>query len=636
MSVSVKRYLNTKKASKLSDDIKAYIEGYGNNYKAVAILRIAYKIIKQKENVTIADIEEIIRIIDNVYIEDNDNYTEKFCCYSKLVDCYLQYEDIDKLRKVAAIPFTDLGNLYISERLFYRHYILIISDVNEEYIDKIIKSEMFVYKNKIHRDVLSICEFINIILNNISKPQDKKLIKEITESNLISDILLKNTYISAKSNIDFKYKKSDKIYMEYLTKTTEDFEKDEKGYILFQKIKTADLNYYSKFCKNPTFCTSRVLRYRKYLIGNEVIFKCKECFKAEFNDNADYSAIRVTISPNTIMYNSGKIDTISGDVYNFFSYSKTEIFVNVKGKVRPALLKDLVKITKYGFVQSYIEKILDNISIEHPFAKDFKQLYKKSVELQFAVMPMSLNEIFIYHNWNEYFKTKYKAAKRLNYNYNKLLPSVSYTLIKVSKYIKDSDIGLLYNALIAKPSIADNISKGITHVIKLYYFEKCGFDDDISDILRDLIDMSINNKRPISLRIKSEKKVVEKHDKIMIDLWENRNKNKENEIIVKEESKYKELRKLLPPEYEWITTSKRLIEESAIQRHCVWQYEDKIKKDKCAIYSYVSKSYKRHTIEFNYDKEHGYFVEQIQKFRDRGYDEEVLNDINKILSQQKI
>lgn len=80
------------------------------------------------------------------------------------------------------------------------------------------------------------------------------------------------------------------------------------------------------------------------------------------------------------------------------------------------------------------------------------------------------------------------------------------------------------------------------------------------------------------------------------------------------------MRKLLPPEYEWITTSKRLIEESAIQRHCVWQYEDKIKKDKCAIYSYVSKSYKRHT----------------QKFRDRGYDEEVLNDINKILSQQKI
>lgn len=647
MSVSIKSYLNTKKASKLPEDIRTYIEGYGNNYKAVAILRIAYKLLKKKEDVTVSNIEKVLKIIDNVYIEDNDNYIGNFYHYSKLVDCYLNYEDIDKLKKVAEIPFVNLVNSYRSERLFYKHYMLIISDVDEGHIDKIMKSEIFIYENEINRDVIGICDFISIILDKINT-QSKILIKKIAESNLINDLLSNNTYISEESKY---YTKSAKVFMEYLSKKIEYFKKDEKGYVLLEEA-SDDLNYYKKFinvfkndkhCQNNSYRISKAIRYRKKLMGNEVVFNDKECFKAEFYEEIDFSKIIVTISPRTIMYKSGSINTLFGDVYSFFSYRKTEIFINVKGKTRPALLKDLVNITRYNFVQSYIEKILDDIAIEYPFAKDFKQLYKKSVECGFAVIPMSLNEIFIYHNWDEYFKSKYKAAKKLNYNYNKLLPSVSYALIKCSRYIKDSDIGLLYNTLAVKPWIAeDNINRGIKNegiknVMIFYYLERISdMDEDTYGMLEDFIMMSVNNKIQISLRINSEKKIAEKHDKLMWDLWEKENKNKKDEIIVKENTKYKELRELLPPQYEWITTSNRLLEESKIQKHCVWQYESKVKKDECAIYSYVSRSNKRHTIEFNYNKKRGYFVKQIQKFHDRGHDKEVLDDINKILSCQKI
>lgn len=234
MSVSIKSYLNTKKASKLSEDIKTYIKGYGNNYKAVSILRIAYKLLKKKEDVTVSNIEEVMRIIDNVYIEDNDNYTEKFYHYSKLVDCYLNYEDIDKLRKVAAIPFIALGKLYRSERLFYNHYMLITSDVDEGYIDKIMKSEIFMYKNDIHRDVVGICEFISIVLDRINT-HSKILIKKIAESNLVNDLLSNNTYIS--EEVRHTYTKSAKVFMDYLSKKIEYFKKDENGYVLLEDPK---------------------------------------------------------------------------------------------------------------------------------------------------------------------------------------------------------------------------------------------------------------------------------------------------------------------------------------------------------------------------------------------------------------
>lgn len=69
-------------------------------------------------------------------------------------------------------------------------------------------------------------------------------------------------------------------------------------------------------------------------------------------------------------------------------------------------------------------------------------------------------------------------------------------------------------------------------------------------------------------------------------------------VKITKETKFKLLRKILPPEFEWIKTRKRLIEETVMQHHCVWSYADKINKDKCQIYSYVDEDGKRYTLEF--------------------------------------
>ena len=113
-------------------------------------------------------------------------------------------------------------------------------------------------------------------------------------------------------------------------------------------------------------------------------------------------------------------------------------------------------------------------------------------------------------------------------------------------------------------------------------------------------------------------------------------KYKDDKNIIKEGSKFNELRNILPGDYEWITTSKRLYYESKLQHHCVYtNYRNRIQNDQCTIYSYINPTNnERHTIEFIYDKERGYRAIQIQKKYNSGYDEEVLNNLEYLLSKK--
>lgn len=106
--------------------------------------------------------------------------------------------------------------------------------------------------------------------------------------------------------------------------------------------------------------------------------------------------------------------------------------------------------------------------------------------------------------------------------------------------------------------------------------------------------MCLDCKEKINISFKSIKKVKEAHD----ELSEKNYMKRTPGVKITKESKFKLLRKILPPEFEWIKTRKRLIEETVMQHHCVWSYADKINKDRCQIYSYVDEDGKRYTLEF--------------------------------------
>lgn len=112
------------------------------------------------------------------------------------------------------------------------------------------------------------------------------------------------------------------------------------------------------------------------------------------------------------------------------------------------------------------------------------------------------------------------------------------------------------------------------------------------------------------------------------------------EVNVPKDSAFNELREILPPEFEWIKTRKRLILETELQHHCVWSYAKKISNDKCAIYSYTDTNAdhcpdgvpKRYTIEFcrNNGK---YYVKQVQGKYDRVNAGNMREYIEKILKE---
>ena len=88
----------------------------------------------------------------------------------------------------------------------------------------------------------------------------------------------------------------------------------------------------------------------------------------------------------------------------------------------------------------------------------------------------------------------------------------------------------------------------------------------------DYVRLCLQTKTKVQLNLSSIKRIVELHDELI-----NAKKNREMPTIhIPKNTVYTKLRKLLPKEFEWIKTKKRLLKESEIQHHCVWTYGVKL------------------------------------------------------------
>jgi hypothetical protein len=146
--------------------------------------------------------------------------------------------------------------------------------------------------------------------------------------------------------------------------------------------------------------------------------------------------------------------------------------------------------------------------------------------------------------------------------------------------------------------------------------------EDLLMTIADYISMCRQAKIKVRLDIKSVKQLDNLHERIATN--PNDYRKRTGEVKIPEKSKFLELRKILPAEFEWIKTRKRLILETELQHHCVWSYAEKITKDNCAIYSFTDTRAeytkdgipKRYTIEFGVNNS-GYYVVQVQGKYDR-------------------
>lgn len=86
--------------------------------------------------------------------------------------------------------------------------------------------------------------------------------------------------------------------------------------------------------------------------------------------------------------------------------------------------------------------------------------------------------------------------------------------------------------------------------------------------------------------------------------------------LIAENTKFAELRQILPDEFEWITTTKRLFVEGNIQDNCVFSYRDKIREDQSTVYHW-SNDGRDYTIEFSRGFDGRYVIEQMLQAKNK-------------------
>ena len=335
---------------------------------------------------------------------------------------------------------------------------------------------------------------------------------------------------------------------------------------------------------NSNICRSKVERHYNYeytVFQYSKAFKLEDSLKSfdEYIDLPKHNMLNVTISRSAdwerfkfhvllqrgVSYhpNTGKlygIKNVSYNEYTFLSYGDENIYVKNNSKhFRPATLKDLINIT---FMQDEISILLDAwfelMATRYPLYKEIQKLYhdffKKEHEMDEKIdlfqedeyydeyidryelnegdpyFPIQLSAGYRYKDWHEYFTSSYKNAAALEFDYNSMDPKVSYTLIKLSKYIVPEDLSIFKEALEKWPKLlnyygfrtrfnkrcnGEIFAAYYANIFNLQYQDVLNEDEGNDDFNPDFINDSspqsvrllngyfesmINNKEQISLR----------------------------------------------------------------------------------------------------------------------------------------
>lgn len=301
----------------------------------------------------------------------------------------------------------------------------------------------------------------------------------------------------------------------------------------------------------------------------------------------------------------------------------------------PLTIKEFFRLSeKYPVVKDLLSIILEHFANKSSFSADvFRTFQSDGVVL----LPLEFSEMPQYHNPSDYFERKYKNSTNIPCNWNKKTLNASYLIIKSKSKVREIDLPLLYKVnKIPDLFFRYEISYKVNYLIKIFLtsiiYDRINKPEDIPeeevyDQIYDYVNICLLSKEKVRLSFKSYRKLVEAHNIIS----ESNYRKKTPKVTIRKNSRFLDLRRILPPEFEWIKTKKRLIEETIMQHHCVWSYASDINKDMCQIYSYVDKNETRFTLEFKYNGGK-YYLAQIQGKFNKGDTTEVKEYVNKLLS----
>ena len=366
------------------------------------------------------------------------------------------------------------------------------------------------------------------------------------------------------------------------------------------------------------------------------------------------------------------------------------------GVNRPVSMQEMMMfLNKKNLFSEFIQSVIDYYGAQSKFVYDFMS----DCTNKGCLIPATFDEVVSCYNRAHFIKSKYKTANNLKINWNKRNLNLSYMIIKayplleegisrrILEQIKDvnllpiDDMGyganntaeqktvvFIKNVImeLVKEAYAKKKNSKINEIITqckaeaeneigtvvlddeltMFINEKVGAEIDASRlrlIVSDYVNMCRQSKKKIRLDIRSVEQMDNLHDFVARGNTQDYYRTNTRSVSVPKDSKFNELRKILPDAFEWITNRKRLILETELQHHCVWSYADKISSDRCAIYSFVDSKAeyaddgraKRYTIEFCQDKKGEYYIQQVQGKYDRMHTQKMADYIQKLLDDAK-
>lgn len=266
-------------------------------------------------------------------------------------------------------------------------------------------------------------------------------------------------------------------------------------------------------------------------------------------------------------------------------------------KLIPLTFKTISKLYTNPYFRKFMDALVSKLTCKYPILND---IMRWLTEDGYILMPLNFIEVLKHHNLKGLFHEKHRVSRELHYRWNVRDVNLSYLIIKSWNYVKPE----MRNKLLQVHELPDSFAFCMTQRVKdkvlsflvWYLSRRIGEkDESFESLLKDYVRMCFMMKEKVNICIRSAKRIQSEHDRLS-----NLQYMKATPLIsVNTDTKFNELRRILPQEYEWIRTRKRLVHEAVIQCHCVWSYAEYINKDVCQIYSYISQETgERYTLEF--------------------------------------
>lgn len=284
---------------------------------------------------------------------------------------------------------------------------------------------------------------------------------------------------------------------------------------------------------------------------------------------------------------------------------------------------------------SYVNKLLLHSKVFKNIFKDIlvlcsngqhimKDIIRTIDEEGYVAMPITIFDIKKHRTKDEMIRSF--TGVDLPVDFNKRSLNHGYLLAELSKEIPPEQVG--YMIQLDKDMAVDTVRDIYKEVYPLedfarefivrYYIEKLGLLNSRENrlLIHDYIRLAKDHELPISINFKTANRLVREHNRLARLYNEKQMSAEQSQPLIAENTKFAELRQMLPDEFEWITTTKRLFEEGNTQDNCVFSYRDKIRKDRSTIYHW-SNDGRDYTIEFGRSFDDRFKIEQMLQANNR-------------------